>query len=270
MWNRNYKIVKTITSVSFTKKFINIFISLNIVIIFLKFWEFITISPLQKNVYDLFMYILNDYFFVVYLLTFLVIILFYRFCPNNKVHEYFILKYRNKIEWYFLNIFSIFFITIIYAFGIVLLLILISVINLDFQNIWSEFAIEKYSLSISTLEYFSPLSIVIYNFILVYLYILTLSLMIFCSYIIFQSTTMSLLLPILFTIFGVLTFLGKISWLYPFSFTSHTLIDIVDFHEKGVIGSFVPSILYWIILISTLIIIGFINIKKIDLNWSVK
>lgn len=262
--------IKTIIITSFTKKFVYIFMFIQAIIIFVQFWQFITMNPLQKNVYDLFMFIFNDYFFVTYLLTFAIIILFYRFNPSSSIHEYVTVKFKNRFEWFFVHILSVIFITFIYICGMVIFLILIAMINLDFQPVWSEFAIDKFHLTQSMILSYSPLSIVIQNVFLIYLYTVTLGLMIFITYIVFQHTVASMLPPILFTVFGVVTFLGKIDWLYPYSFTSHTLINIYEYGVKDGFASITVSVLYWFILIVMLIIVGSISIGRKDFNWGGK
>lgn len=251
---------------SFNRKFLYLFLILNLIIVFYKLSELVSTNTESKNFYDFMFSTFNDYFFVTYLLPLLVLILFYRILPSDKFHEYIMVKFKNRTEWFFMNIFSIFIVSFLYVVGMLLLFFLVTVTHLNFGNLFSEFAINKYHIPANVLVSMKPFPIFISNIFFIYLFIVSLGCMAFIGYMFFQNSVLSILLPLFFTIFGVISFLGKVEWLYPFSFPTHTLVDLIVYDKKGLFSIISSSLLYWGIVILVLLTLGLISVLKMDVK----
>lgn len=223
---------------------------------------------LQKNMYD-FLQNATNILNVSYVIIPALLIVLVSHLSTKNLNNLFLLRYRNKYSFYKKNIKSIFLIVTKFVCEIIGIITLISIFLLDSQNEWSLFAKNYFKNFPLFLEDFSPLLYVVHSFILLWLFLLFLSLFYFIILLITKNTAVSLIVTILVIVTNMAVTISHLELLGQFSFTKH--LDFVQYVYEHQTGSSLSSFpfelyIYWSILLLILYISGYKLIHKLDLD----
>lgn len=223
---------------------------------------------LQKNMYDFLQDTINILTVSYIIVPALLIILVSNLSTKN-LNNLLLLRYENKYSFYKKNIKSIFLIVTKFVCGILGILIILSIFSLDFQNEWSLFAKDYFKNFSLFLENFSPLLYAIHSFILLWLFLLLVSLFYFILLLITKNTAASLIVTIVLIVANMAVTISRLKLIGQVSFTKY--LDVVQYayeHQETPFLLVFPFELYiyWIILLIILYILGYKLIHKLDLD----
>lgn len=248
----------------FCKK--NIYISVFIILALYCVTHLIGNNPSEKNIYDLFIQV-TEFLSLSYIIipTFLIVLTAH--FSQGKVQNYLAFRFKNKQQWYHMNLICIAQLTTGFLLTVVAILLIQSVFVLGFKNKWSDFALNYYTYHSTFLMNFSPIVYSIATLILVGLFLFLLGLLFYLIFIWTGNPMLSLLFIILLDIVNVAITLGKLETLTPFFFTDH--VSIMQYIYKFDLNqsSFPYSIfIYWIILIFIIYSLGSFLINRVDFD----
>lgn len=230
----------------------------------------------QLNIYDISISLSNSYLPIAYMLFLLFCLLYYNINSNKGFYKYVFLKNSSSMEWYKFNVYKIFLYSFTFATVIFSQCFLQGIIKLELNNSWSQYIVNLASNNTITYLYnqemlsyimktFSPLTFVLINFFFVICFFIVIGLSIFILSLIIKNKIISFSIMFFINCLNIVIYIGdlgvdfirKISLYYNLIILSPPIGDINAF-------SIVYRILYWIILITVLIIIGNIIKSKVD------
>nr|WP_312580070.1 hypothetical protein [Sedimentibacter sp.] len=150
---------------------------------------------------------------------------------------------------------------------LIITIILISLIQLisQFEEIttWTQFG-KYYFLGVHPF-YESPLVAIIISFVLVYLYLFSLSLISFVLGLFFSKKIYGFFLTVILNLANILIYLNNLKILSELGFCTNTILSLQHSRQIDFDG-IIFSILYWLIIIIVTIIFGAIKINSVNLD----
>ncbi|BDR71210.1 hypothetical protein K144313037_p10770 (plasmid) [Clostridium tetani] len=92
---------------------------------------------INLSIYDLIMYIFNNFPTVLFTLNFLFLFLIPDILLEKSSYLLSIIRYKNRSQWYKNKLLSILFISICYVTLIIIICCIIGIGNLNFDNVWN-------------------------------------------------------------------------------------------------------------------------------------
>lgn len=151
----------------------------------------------QVNIYDFLIFILNNNILNMFILPICVIILNYKQNNYMKIESYYIIKYKNKLNWIKQNLISIYKIDFNIFICTLFISILLSINNFDLHLVWSEYSIN--TLEKNIIFSYNPLSFIILICITDLLYLFTINNIFFLVSYTFKNYILGATFSIFFT-----------------------------------------------------------------------
>lgn len=222
----------------------------------------------QKNMYD-FMLHTTNIFTISYIIVPSFLIILVSIFSSKTLNNSFLLRYQRRSIYYNTTLKSIFFIVTRFLCLIIGIIITLSLFSLSFQNEWSIFAKKYFKNFPLFLDSYSPLLYLINSLILLWLFLLCLSLFYFVLLISTKNTAFSLITTIVIIVTNMAVTISHLEVVERFFFTKH--LDFVQYiYESQTTSSLslfpIKLYLYWVILLLILYILGYKLVHKLDLD----
>ncbi len=258
---RNGKKSIAYLSILYSKKMVHVYIAIFIALSFFKFREFLLDTNLEKNFFDYILFIFNDFFVLFYMISVVFMIIMY---PIAQIKREMVIRFQDRKDWFKTAVGCVFMIALIMMAVLLIIMLLQALITLKFNNGWSEYALYKYAKYEMELSLMNPLSLVLSNLLLVFLYLSTLGLIFFVSNIYIGNSVFALLITIGINCGSIIIFLSRLSSFYFITFVNNTIFfDNFLSKSSNNIG-FIYSLAYWLILIGLLLLGGRSKVCKLD------
>ncbi|CAG7838821.1 hypothetical protein CLOHAE12215_00188 [Clostridium haemolyticum] len=229
------------------------------------FIAFNGISQNTCNVHDLILNVFNNYFTIFYLLYLLFSIFVLKIIVKQGFNSYIYIRFKTRNQWFFSKIKFIGLIALVYVLAIIGICALESIGHFSFSNSWSEFGLNYFKGSPIILKS-TPLTSVFISSLLLFFYLFTFGLIIFVSSLFVKHNAFAFIIGFIINSINMMGFLMNSPLFYKIGFCHNTMLSL---HKSG-INSMKPSIsysfIYWIIVISILVLMGLKRINKIDFN----
>lgn len=245
-----------------------------IILILYQFYFFYKLvnQNLDYTFYDLIIKQFN-YLTLFYFFTLFFLISIYNIFNNDNFYKYVYTRFKNKIQVFNANVFTLFCFSIMFVIFIDLIAFLESIGKISFRNEWSSYFYETMNGSINLFytqsnllkitSKITPIEYIVYINIFIILYFLCIGLIFLVSNIFFKNKSFSLILILL--IIGINTsidsikgILSKISFTNNIFFITSTSIEIASDNYILI------RLLYWCILIIIIYFFGIFLTYKID------
>lgn len=256
----SFKLIK----LSFHKRFVYLFVFINILISLIQFLKFIS-NPLDKRFYDWILFNFNDFFLLSYILGNLFIVVIYHYITSSAFSNYVLIRLKHRSQWYCQTLISIFIMAFLYVVSLLFVYILQAITTLNFDDGWSAYSVQAYGESV--LNKLSPLTLIVHNITLVFLYLFTLGLIIFISSLYFRNPILSLILALGYNFIGIVIYLSRLSTFYKFTAFYNSLPLNSIFKTDGLSSYLYFSYSYWIVLITIMVLIGKLRVIRINFDW---
>jgi len=258
-----------------------IYVSLSLLIIYIlsQFSQFIKLGYIiEVNFYDFFIQVLGSYQPIAYFMTFMFVLLIYNISNKQNFYQYLLMKFKNKKQWFNMNVLMILFISISFMVILIIFSVLITIPSLKLSNQWSNYSIH---LSNSMVNYFEENSINVYQFIInnispmkfllitslyIIMYLTTLGIMYLVFSVLFKKKIFSIISLFVIIMLNFILYCSdsiiykKISFFYNI-----ILIDPYNYNLNY--SLFYKRFLYWFLIIGVLIFCGNVIISKFDSNY---
>ena len=245
-----------------TERFIYVILTLLIGACAYRYYKLLQVGLEYKNLLDALLFTFNDFFHVFFILTNIFFICLYSFNPFTNFNQYLLLKFKNMYKWFFVNIMSIVVTVFSFITFIIILIISMTILNMDVQFSWSNFALTNYDfLKEGNLTKTSPSLILLGNLINCYLFFTTMAIAVFVFSLLFRTMVVSVVFVLLMNAISTGIFLSGKSIFWRYSFVPNVLIS-----DTNTLYNMVKSTSYWLILIFILLVFGYYLIHKIDFN----
>jgi len=233
---------------------------------------------IEDNFYDYFIEVLGSYHYIAYFMTFVFVLLIYNISNKQNFYQYLLMKFKNKKQWFNMNVLMILFISISFMVILIIFSVLITIPSLKLSNQWSNYSIH---LSNSMVNYFEENSINVYQFIInnispvkyvvitslyIIMYLTTLGIMYLVCSLLSKKKVFSIICLFIDIIINLALYCSdsilfkKISFFYNI-----ILIDPYDVNLNY--SLFYKRFLYWFLIIGVLIFCGNVIISKFDSNY---
>lgn len=259
-YNQSMQLMRT----QFRPSMIYLVSSFVTIFLFVQYHRFVQFGEgLHQNIYDYLLYIFNDYFNVFYFLLFVYLVMMYPLSPTSSFNQYVIMRFRSRGQWYRASVTSISMVSISLLLSILVICILQSLITLGFENQWSEYAdsVNKNRAEIQ------PLIVVSGKLLLIFLYTFSMGIIFFTVNLWLKNAIASFLLTYGLNVVTILIYSNHITTFYFLTFVRHVLIRQGYHNFYNHLG---VSIGYWLSFIVLFLFIGWLGLRKIDLQWRIK
>lgn len=204
-------------------------------------------------------YIFNNFFFIFYISYFIVFYIYNKQINNTVAENYLRVKFKSRKKYLIRNISNIFIIVIGYILLIMIICLIQSLLNLDFNNNWSEYSISLYSRNSSLLDK-QPLIIMILSILKTSMYLFILVIIVEMTNMFFRYKIFGFIVAIICNVFNIAIYLYRIRPFLKFSLCPNILINSsnwsIDFN--------ITTIYSFIYLISIITLVLFISLKRIN------
>ena len=220
----------------------------------------------QGNVYDLLVQ-MTAFHPLSYIIipTFLIIVTVH--FSIGEIQNYVIFRYKNKRNWYRMNVVLIAQLAAIFTITVVGIMLVQSLFVFSFANEWSNYALDFYKYHADFLANYPPMLYTAVTVILLWLFLFFLGLLYYLISLWTRKPILSFMFVFSLNLINIAVTLGGLERLSPFFFTSH--IDIMQYMYQFGLNqqSFPYSIFqYWIILITITYFIGLLIVNKLDVH----
>ncbi|MCD3245986.1 hypothetical protein G8S21_08545 [Clostridium botulinum C] len=226
---------------------------------------------LPYNFYDLHMDSF-DYLTIFYFISTSYLICIYDVCSVTNFYKYLFLKFKSRNHVFNTNVIILLIVSISYVLFINLLCVIESVGKIDFKNSWSPYFSNKIGMEPNMLfkatpvkilfNKISPLSYILYSNLFIILYLFILGLLFLVINTVLKKRTISLIMVIIIVCISRYNDLNHIIGKFTFNNNIHMLYST---QEQLKNNTFITSrLLYFGVLIVSLIVIGNILTKKLD------
>ncbi len=250
--------------ISFHKRYVYFFVFINILISLIQFLKFID-NPLDKTFYDWIIFNFNDFFLLSYILGNLFTVVIYYYIASSAFSNYVLIRFKHRLQWYCQTLFTILIMAFLYVVSLLCVYILQAITTLKFDAGWSAYSVQVYGEDV--LNKLSPLTLIVHNITLVFLYLFTLGLIIFISSLYFRNPIISLVIALGYNTIGIVIYLSRLSVLYKFTAFYNALPLNSIFKTNGLSSYLYFSYSYWIVLIIIVVLIGKLTVNRIDFDW---
>lgn len=239
-----------------------------------QFTQFLNLIPykIRYNFYDLHMNSLG-YLPLFYMISLFYLIIIYQVCNNDNFSKYLFLKFKSRTQVFTINVIMIFVISFIFVGIINLACIIESIGNISFENTWSQYFFQVMSGTINSFHLsegikilttkLTPLSFVLYNNLFAIAYLFLIGLIFIVSNILFKKRMLSFVFTMAINV-GSLAVDSRPGIVANLTFTKNVFVANATL-EQLKNNTFITSrLLYFGVLIVSLIIIGNVLTKKLD------
>lgn len=231
----------------------------------------------EYNFYDFIISIFSSNMNIAYIFFFIFLLFLYNIASKERFYQYSLLRFSSRREWYFINIISLFILSIIVVVFIVFQALLEGGIDLSINNVWSEFVINHSSgrgifttYNITILKYIignmSPLMYTAITMIFATFYFFVISIIYFVLLNITKKKITPFIITFIINFFNYYTFNYEVEGLNKISmFNNISILNSLDCNNMSyIIGN---RFIYWSILIILIISVGYIVVQKCDFNF---
>ncbi len=239
-----------------------------------QFTQFLNLIPykIKYNFYDLHMKSLG-YLPLFYMISLFYLIIIYQVCNNDNFSKYLFLKFKSRTQVFTINVLMIFVISFIFVGIINLACIIESIGNISFENTWSQYFFKVMSGTINSFHSsegikilttkLTPLSFVLYNNLFAIAYLFLIGLIFIVSNILLKKRMLSFAFTMAINV-GSLAVDSIPGIVANLTFTKNVFVANATL-EQLKNNTFITSrLLYFGVLIVSLIVIGNILTKKLD------
>lgn len=220
----------------------------------------------KGNLYD-FLLSITEFHALFYCITPIYLITITFFFSIGSIQNYLIIRFKNKRAWYIYNVKLMIKLVTIFCIVLFTIIFVESISVLDSQNKWSKYAVNFYSFHNEFLITFSPIIIVITNFSLLWLFLFLCSLIYYLIYILTKKILLAFLFSFLLIGLNIIAKLSQLSGITDYLFYNRVDIFQYMYLNDSIQNNYPFEIfIYWILLITTTYLIGFLVINKLDIT----
>lgn len=229
-----------------------------------KFIEFFKYYSNDSTIYDYTLYILNDYFFMLYLVATIFLFCLNKISNSTEFSNYVYIRFKNRKVFFIKNIIFFFMSAFIFIFNLSISSILISFIFLLDINEWGNFSFYYFQHIKVLFDVYSPLFSIILLNIKLALYLTTLASIYYLLINISDDIRVSTISFIVIFGLNIVINQSQIDNFLRFTLFYNARWNWDNIH----ISSFCLNSLYFVVLIICLNILSFKVFKHKDLYWS--
>lgn len=234
-------------------------------------------NHINKNWYDLIISILSNYLNIAYVFFILFMLYIHNIMSRKNFYKYIFLKLKSRTQWYYYNVFLIIAASLTFTAIIVIINILEGIFTMPFTNEWS-----NYSISLSNnptvylydpkvlgyvIKIMSPLKYVAINIVYLICFFITIGLIYLIFSMILKNNIRAFVTVFIINCINIV-FYNKISIPYVEKFSFYyNIILLSPCYEELNRTMIYSRLIYWVLLISALIIIGNVIKGTIDMNF---
>ncbi|WP_172418465.1 hypothetical protein MKY25_05480 [Geobacillus sp. FSL W8-0032] len=248
-------------TILYSRKFVYTILLLLMISSLFRFYSFLMYKE-EKNVFDLLLFSLNDFFHVFFLLSLIYLIGIFPFTAFRSFDHYAMIKLGSRAKWFYTSVISMGIATLLFVLASAFICILESLLTLKFENRWSEYgeAVYHFFLQYNNIK---PLTLVLFSLLFLYLFLLTLGITFFVATLIVQNNIIGFIIALGFNGMSMVVYLSKIAFFYRFTFVYHVLLGKMD---GSVYSHVIESIMYWGTILALLLCIGMVRGKQMDFH----
>ncbi|WP_199798951.1 hypothetical protein [Clostridium tetani] len=223
---------------------------------------------INLSIYDLIMYIFNNFPTVLFTLNFLFLFLIPDILLEKSSYLLSIIRYKNRTQWYKNKLLSILFISICYVTLIIIICCIIGIGNLNFDNVWNDGSIIlNDKLNNGFMNNFTPINLVIITSLFLILNFTSIGIFFYIGVLIFKKDFYGFL----FSLFPIVStaLIHKLHYINLYGISLYNNINFLNHNVTQINTYFIllKCTLYWILIISICNGIGFYLVKNMDFNF---
>lgn len=271
-----YKLFKLI-SVYFNRKLINYLVFISLIIYnFLIFINFSSNAFMKKqNIYDLLIATFDNYFGQAYFFFILFFVFIYSIGSQKYYFQYIFLKFKNRKQWFNVNILLVVFSSVFFTLVIFLQCLLEGMLNFKFNNSWSEYSLFLSSTATTVYENnvinyvvhaMTPLAFVVITMIFTICFFSVIGMLYYVLTLCFKKKIWAFLGVFLINCINIYLYNYSNNFAQKFSFYGNILI-LKTYNNPIDASIFYNRIFYWILWIFFIYVVGMILKSKKDLHF---
>jgi hypothetical protein len=228
------------------------------------FFEFCTYKEYKPSTYDYILYVLNNFFFVLYIYTFIFLISLHNIYSDMSFNNYIYIRLKNRKQWFYENILFILKSSICFISVLLIFSIIISVLNFSNKNLWTDCSFYLFN-NISEVFIFSkPLITIVILYFKNFLYLASFGMIYYFLINYTQKVSVAFVGIMIIFGFNVVINLSHIERVLPFTLFYNALWSAGNINLKNIIF----SLLYFLVILVLCFILSYKNFQNKDLNWS--
>lgn len=250
------------TELDLNKRRIILAITATTVFILSKIFDFIEVgSGNERNAYDFIFFIIDDYYFLTYFASMIFLVLIYNTTSKHEFCKYCLLRYGSKVNWYLNELLLLLLNAIFFTVVVVFICILVSIGKFSFNNS------SVYISNIKSLKSIHPLILLSINLALLTAYLYLVGLVYFISNLRFKHNFLGAItsITLMVGVLNIIPYESRNAGLSKFNAVYNVMLASHDYINDMTQISFIFSIIFFISMISVLIILGYIFVKKWDI-----